>query len=288
MLRSILSGLLSKRAPRLCAPLGVAAGLVAVVACGSEGGDDNLFGERPTPIPRNTGGSFGGSGGGGGPVGGAGNVGVGGSGNVGVGGSGNVGGGVGGTGNTGGSLSIPTSCIGLAATAFNDCCAQTSAAGSNLPECEFDVDECVSISIDETRDNRYGATPTTQECASCMCDACRPELKDSRSFGQPSLDLVLCALANNVSGDCAVCGAPCDPLGGNTGQGPCWAEACIAADTGVNSIVCTPNDALSFQPLRDACNNAPGSDNACAAANLRRDCALANCASVCRVTPACN
>jgi len=230
----------------------LAAGLM-VFGCGDDdGGGYNAGG-------GNNGGGTGAVGGGTGAVGGGtgGNVSGGTGGNVSGGTGGNVSGGTGG--NSGGTAAIGGGTGGTGG----------SSSGGGIT-----ADTCVA---DLVADNN------SMECATCMCQAgtagCVAEL-DKCTNDPLCAALVDCVEANSCSGDCCLCGAVCDPLGGNINGGACQQETGDAAGVG------TPDAFLNGAMIEPAC--AAGTGNTpCAWSNELGDCQQAKCAAECGAPPSC-
>ena len=119
-------------------------------------------------------------------------------------------------------------------------------------------------------------------CAGCLCTVgsagCLDEI--TRCGDDPLCSaLAACSQANDCSGDCCLCGATCDPLGGNINAGPCSQETGDAAGVG------TPDAFLNGAMIEPAC--APGGGTPCAWSNELGNCEQQKCAAECGAAPSC-
>lgn len=145
-------------------------------------------------------------------------------------------------------------------------------AGGSPEEEDPDAVQCVD-------DARAGGLTIT-DCERCLCqtDVCQNEMNAIKD-DQKASALVQCSQQNSCSGQCCLCGDTCDL--GNYGDGPCAAEANVAAGVDANSGL---EAALT---VMNQCAESGPDDSPCARAARLSACALSKCAELCPNLPAC-
>lgn len=133
-------------------------------------------------------------------------------------------------------------------------------------------------SIDQCLAGVTAAGMTITDCERCLClvGNCQPEMTALQGDTKGNA-LVTCSKAHMCSGECCVCGAPCDKtLGTNYGMGPCLMEAETAAGVTPGAGVLANGTTVGMQ-----CDPASTTDNSCAHATKVAKCATDKCKSVC-------
>jgi hypothetical protein len=116
------------------------------------------------------------------------------------------------------------------------------------------------------------------DCERCLCAVgnCQPELTALKDDAKGNA-VVICGKTHMCTGACCVCGAECDPLGGNYGNGPCLMEVETAAGVtpGQGAAANGPTVGMNCDPTM----NPP--DNSCLHAAKLAKCTADKCKDMC-------
>jgi hypothetical protein len=126
-----------------------------------------------------------------------------------------------------------------------------------------------------------GMTVTACEMCACAEANCLDEL-DAVKDDLVAAAMIMCVQDNGCSDQCCLCNAPCDPLGGNYGMGPCTTQIETAAGVtpGAGALV----NGLTVMMV---CSPTGPAENSCAKAARVGECIATSCAAMCPSMTAC-
>ena len=111
----------------------------------------------------------------------------------------------------------------------------------------------------------------------CLCQMGKCQMEIAALQGDTNGNaLVQCTNMSKCSGQCCLCGAPCDALGGNYAMGACAAQTETAAGVTPGAGALTNGATVSMN-----CALTGPADNSCARAVRLGDCAAMKCMAEC-------
>ena len=118
---------------------------------------------------------------------------------------------------------------------------------------------------------------TVGACEMCLCQMGKCQMEIAALQGDTNGNaLVQCTNMSKCSGQCCLCGAPCDALGGNYAMGACAAQTETAAGVTPGAGALTNGATVSMN-----CALTGPADNSCARAVRLGDCAAMKCMAEC-------